>query len=383
MDPRQVPRLHGAARRPHRQGQALVLRAPISTSATPRPTWASTLDDPLSFKRYYDDRYLFKLNWQVSPSHKVVGTFHLDKKSTDNGVDVGEAPSTAWTRRSKTPTPGLAYTGVLSDKTVVEVRYSGFYGDVTGFPTDPDQPRDLPRFYDLDTGIDQRRALLLVRGRAPADHGHGQGLAPGRRLPGRQPRLPLRRAVQRRRGPRHLRLQRLRLHLLLDGYPDYGFGYERQPFSYSGNSRNLGVFFDDTVRVNDRLSFNVGLRYDHNKAFCRRAGRAGRVRRAHGHQLPAHRPLHLEELLAAAGLQPEADRGRQDRAQGPLGPVPPLHRHRRVRQRHRAQRQAHLLGRLRLRPSTASTPRASCSSRATATWAWTRTTRARAPTSTS
>ena len=70
--------------------------------------------DPLSFKRYYDDRYLFKLNWQISPRHKLVGTFHYDKKLTDNGVDIGEAPSTAWTRRSKTPTPGLAYTTVIA-----------------------------------------------------------------------------------------------------------------------------------------------------------------------------------------------------------------------------------------------------------------------------
>ena len=89
----------------------------------------------------------------MTPKHKFVATFHYDKKSTDNGLDIGEAPSTAWTRRSKTPTPGLAYTGVLSNKTVLDVRYSGFYGGVSGLPTDPDQPNDLTRFYDLDAGF--------------------------------------------------------------------------------------------------------------------------------------------------------------------------------------------------------------------------------------
>src|SRR5262249_24816368 len=91
-------------------------------------------DQPPPVKRYFTDRYLFKRNWQITPNHKVVANFHLDKKSTDNGLDIGEAPSTAWTRRSHTPTPGLAYTGLLSDKTVLDVRYSGFYQEVTGLP---------------------------------------------------------------------------------------------------------------------------------------------------------------------------------------------------------------------------------------------------------
>jgi hypothetical protein len=69
LDPRQVPRLHRAARRPHRQGQALVLRV-LPVPADAQADLGAPLDDPLSFKRYYDDRYLFKLNWQVSPRHK-------------------------------------------------------------------------------------------------------------------------------------------------------------------------------------------------------------------------------------------------------------------------------------------------------------------------
>ncbi len=88
------------------------------------------------------DRYFGKLNWQLSPKHKLVATFHLDNGHKDNGFAINSAPSTAWTRYGKTPTPGLAYTGVLSDKTVVDVRYSGFYGDVSGGPTDPSQPEE-------------------------------------------------------------------------------------------------------------------------------------------------------------------------------------------------------------------------------------------------
>ncbi|HET8644779.1 MAG TPA: TonB-dependent receptor, partial [Vicinamibacteria bacterium] len=107
----------------------------------------------LTAGRFKTDRYFGKLNWQINEHHKLVGTFHLDDKDDDGGLSANSAPETAVKRTARTPTPGLGYTGVLSDRTVLEVRYSGFYGDVKQLPTDPNQPRDLPRFYDIDTGF--------------------------------------------------------------------------------------------------------------------------------------------------------------------------------------------------------------------------------------
>ena len=79
----------------------------------------------------------------------------------------------------------------------------------------------------------------------------------------------------------------------------YGYGYERQPFSYSGNARNLGVFFDDTVRVNDRLSLNFGLRYDHNKAFSAEQDELDEFGAPDREHVSGTGLLHLEELVAA------------------------------------------------------------------------------------
>ncbi len=47
----------------------------------------------------------------------------------------------------------------------------------------------------------------------------------------------------------------------------YGYGYEYQPFSYGGNTRSLGVFADDTFQVNDRLTLNLGVRFDSSNAY--------------------------------------------------------------------------------------------------------------------
>ena len=223
-------------------------------------------DRSLNAIRARTDRYFFKLNWQLDPNHKVVGTFHLDDKEDDNGLDLISSPSTAWTRTAKTPTPGLAYTGVLSDKTVLDVRYSGFYGDVNGGPTDPGQPRDLPRFYDIDTGLisgghyywyelSPKRTTVTAKVSHLADDFLGAG-------------------HDFRFGVQYSSAQAGGLYGYNDlvltynlSYPGYGYGYQRQPFSYSGDTRGVGIFVDDTVRLSDRLSLNLGVRYDWNKAF--------------------------------------------------------------------------------------------------------------------
>jgi outer membrane receptor protein involved in Fe transport len=222
--------------------------------------------DPLTAVRGRVDRYFFKLNWQINPKHKVQGTFHMDDREDDAGLAANSSPETAATRTQKTPTPGIGYTGILSDKTVVEVRYSGFYGDVTMGPTNPNQPRDLNRFYDIDTGF------------ISGGHYYWYDLGPSRTtVTGKVSHLAdnfLGANHDFRFGVQYSQASAggiVGYNDLIYTYsqtaPDYGYGISYTPFSYSGDTRALGVFLDDTVRVNDRLSLNVGLRYDYQKAF--------------------------------------------------------------------------------------------------------------------
>ena len=49
------------------------------------------------------------------------------------------------------------------------------------------------------------------------------------------------------------------------GYPYlYEAKYEMAPYSYGARSSQVSGFLDDTWSVSDRLTFNIGLRYDHN-----------------------------------------------------------------------------------------------------------------------
>jgi outer membrane receptor protein involved in Fe transport len=220
----------------------------------------------LTAVRSRTDRYFGKLNWQINAKHKLVGTFHLDDKADDGGLGANSAPETAVTRSADTPTPGLGYTGVLSDRTVVEVRYSGFYGSVNQAPTDPNQPRDLNRFYDIDTGfisgghyywydLGPKRTTITAKVSHLADNflGGSHDFRFGVQYSNAEAGGLV--------GYNDL------IYTYSQTYPDYGYGIHYSPFSYSGNTTAVGVFLDDNIRVSDRLSLNVGLRYDYQKAF--------------------------------------------------------------------------------------------------------------------
>ena len=224
-------------------------------------------DTAFTLKNSPTDRYMGKLTWQINAKHKLVGNMHYDKHREDNGLDIGSTPSTAWSRRTKTPTPGLAYTGVMSDKTVLDVRFSGFYGKVTGYPTDPNEAPSQPRFYDLDTSVisgghyywyelEPRRTTATAKITRLADDFLGAS-------------HDFKFGVQYSTGTaRGIYGYNDFVYTYSQSNPGYAFGYDRTPFSYTGDSRAMGAFLDDTIKVNSHLSLNLGVRYDHNKAFA-------------------------------------------------------------------------------------------------------------------
>lgn len=212
------------------------------------------------------DRYFGKLNWQINDNHRIIGNFHYDKSPQDQGYSFNETPSTAWTYTRKAPTPGVSYTATLSNKTLLDVRYSGFYGSATGFPTDPSQPLSERRIFHGETGLitgghyywyeyDAKRNTATAKLSHYADSFLGG-------------------AHDLKFGVQYNNAGVSGIY----GYNDfvytynyngqiYGYGNVRQPFSYSGESNNIGFFADDAYRIGDRLTLNLGVRFDHSSAF--------------------------------------------------------------------------------------------------------------------
>ena len=108
------------AQRPHRQGQALVLRLlPVPA----RLRVARRARTPRSRRGSEADRVFGKLNWQINAKNKLMFAYH------DDYYRIPCAASARGARRARSrsetghnPSPNVTYTRVISDKTYVEAR---------------------------------------------------------------------------------------------------------------------------------------------------------------------------------------------------------------------------------------------------------------------
>jgi len=211
------------------------------------------------------DRVMVKGTWQISPSQRLVGNFHMDDSPQDSGYSSNETPSTAWIRTQKAPTPGVAYTATLSDKSVLDVRYSGFYGSTTGYPSDPSQPLNQPRLYNGITGIISGANYYWYHYDVSRTTVTGKLSHHADRFLGAEQDFHF--GVQyNQAGVNGVYGLNDFIYTYLYNAKPYGYATVRQPFSYAGTARNIGGFVDDAVRLG-RLTLNLGVRYDHSHAF--------------------------------------------------------------------------------------------------------------------
>jgi hypothetical protein len=212
------------------------------------------------------DRYMVKTNWQITSTQRLVANFHYDRSPQDSGYSYNETPSTAWLRTQRAPTPGAAYTSVLSDRTLLDIRYSGFYGGVSGYPVDPNAPLSEARIFDgannLITGghyywytydADRTTATAKISHHADDFLGSNHDFHFG--------------VQYNQAGVSGVYGLNDFVYTYLYNGQTYGYADIRQPFSYGGQARNIGAFVDDNVRVNDRLTLNLGVRFDYSKAY--------------------------------------------------------------------------------------------------------------------
>ena len=214
------------------------------------------------------DRILVKGTWQMTPTQRLVGNFHRDKSPRDGGYSFNETPSTAWTRTQTAPTPGLGYTATLSNRTLLDVRYSGFYGGVTGYPSDPSQPLSQPRINNGDTGQISGGNYYWYFYDASRTTVTGEAVAPCRQLPGRRSRTSTSACSTTRRAFRACTATTISSTRISRAASSMATAKCAQTFSYGATARNVGAFVDDSIRLGNRLTLNLGVRFDHSSAFA-------------------------------------------------------------------------------------------------------------------
>jgi hypothetical protein len=207
-------------------------------------------------------RVFFKLNNQINDSNKLQFAYHDDYYRIPQRATSNDAPSSISVENGHNPSPNLTWTSIVSNTTYFELRASGFYGKDHGDPLEEGEPRVKPRFRDIDTGEVTGGIYVWYDGVSEKTAFSGKVSHFADSFMGASHDLKL--GVQYNKGGSDYVL----------GYNDYiyhyggvpAYGYTQLPFHQGGTTHGIGVFFDDTIRVGERLTLNLGLRYDYNRA---------------------------------------------------------------------------------------------------------------------
>jgi hypothetical protein len=210
-------------------------------------------------------RIFAKGNWQITKDQKLQAQVHDDFYRIPGRATALTAPTTIGVEHGHNPSPGVMWTDVLSNKTFIEARYSGFYGIDHGDPLQSGQPRVAPRYYDIDTGAITGGIYSWYDGNSWKSAFSGKVSHYADSFMGGSHDLKL--GVQFDSGGSDY----------VTGLNDYiytygstpAYGYTQLPYHQGGQKKSIGTYIDDTYRIGSRTTLNLGIRYDWSRASIR------------------------------------------------------------------------------------------------------------------
>lgn len=208
-------------------------------------------------------RVFYKLTYNVDANHRLMHGYHNDYWSFPGVPSAVTAPSTVSIGHGDNPTPNLVYTGVLSNKTFIEARLAGYYGKDSTDPLQSGEPRVLPRVINNDTGQITGGISSWSDAKTWRTGMSGKISHLADRFLGGSHDLKL--GVQYSGGGRDAVTGPNDYLYIVGGKPSYG--YTRLPWHSGGLIRSVGTYVDDTYRLGNVVTFNLGLRYDHSQAL--------------------------------------------------------------------------------------------------------------------
>ena len=217
--------------------------------------------DPVFPARSSAKRYFWKVNYQLNEKNRFQVQTHDDFYRIPARATANTAPSTLVVENGHNPSPGVLWTSVINSTTVLEARYSGFYGVDHGDPLNGG-PRVARRFNDLDTGHITGGIYSWYDGKSAKTAFSAKVTKYSDKFMGGSHDFKL--GVQYNSGLGEY------TYGLNDYIYTYGatpaYGYTQLPFTQGGRLRSTGIFADDAYQVG-RATINLGLRYDDSKAF--------------------------------------------------------------------------------------------------------------------
>src|SRR5688572_11932370 len=205
-------------------------------------------------------RVFWKFNWNITPNHRFLHGYHDDYYWIPDVPSAFPAETTLGLSHGDNPTPNFVYTGVLSNSTVVEARYSGFWLNSSNDPNLAGTPRVLTRYTDEATGMITGGITNWTENRSYRNSFSGK----------------LTKFVDRSMGGSHDLAVGMQYGVhgsdQLNGPNDAIttnngrplFGTTQLPYHQGARVNWTGAYVEDTFRMG-AAAFNLGMRYDYSK----------------------------------------------------------------------------------------------------------------------
>jgi hypothetical protein len=209
-------------------------------------------------------RVFWKFNYNITPNHRVMHGYHDDYYFIPGIASTFTAPSTIDLSHGDNPTPNVVYTGVLTDKTLLETRFSGFWLHSSNDPNEAGQERVQPRFEDQDTG-------LITGGISSWGENRSWRYGVQAKLSHTTERF-LGGSHDTKVGVQYTTHGSDNLSGPNDTYLTYSVtgrpttGTAQLPFHQGAKALTVGTYIDDTYRL-ARATINLGVRYDFSKGM--------------------------------------------------------------------------------------------------------------------
>ena len=218
--------------------------------------------DPAFPRKYEQDKVFAKLTWRLTPSLQMMQSFHEEFWENPDLPTLATPYETTLRRHASVPSSTFAnVTYAPTGQNVWDLRVGRFLFDEQDDPSTGD--RNTPNHRDVVTGISsgnvrEMGSLKLDRITAKAVLNRYQSAWLGANH-------ELRAGIQLERGEH-------RAATLIPGgvrYIDSGGPFQaeyREPSIAGGRADMIALFASDSIALNDRVTLNAGIRFDHSRA---------------------------------------------------------------------------------------------------------------------
>ncbi len=221
-------------------------------------------NDPSFTPTNYSDKYDLKVTTQLGDKNELTVFGHLERWGFPQAPTPFFAPSALSGERGRNPAWGASLTTTHSANWLSEIKYAGWWSD------------DI---HDSQTGsFDEPFIDYTPPGGGPTTYSGGvwypwDYVTWRQQLNGKvtaytedflNSQHEFKFGVQYSEGSAKTNVAVGPTGSYLYNYGGYLYRAVQDPYQYGGRSHDLGVFLDDTVTVSDKLTLNLGVRFDHN-----------------------------------------------------------------------------------------------------------------------